>query len=94
MSEKAFRIVGKGMSLSEQHLGVLVQVCGFFFCYDSHVHHCHSGDLLQVYQTHAKDIRDSVSRETGTSISQYRNLEWRIDLEVGIVYGVEHLVDL
>ncbi|RMX70020.1 hypothetical protein DD238_000699 [Peronospora effusa] len=39
--------------------------------------------LAKLYKAHVKDIRECVSRETGTSISQYRNLEWRIDLELG-----------
>ncbi|CAH0474583.1 unnamed protein product [Peronospora belbahrii] len=61
MSESAFRMVVKGMSLSEHHVDA----------------------LAQLYQVHVKTIRACVSRETGTSISHYRNLEWRIDLELG-----------
>ncbi|CAI5745226.1 unnamed protein product [Peronospora destructor] len=61
MSQDVFRMVVKGMSLPEQHVGV----------------------LAKFYKAHVKDIRECVSRETGTSISQYRNLEWRIDLELG-----------
>eukprot|EP00644_Phytophthora_capsici_P004752 jgi/Phyca11/557860/estExt2_Genewise1.C_PHYCAscaffold_10015 len=43
----------------------------------------HVDVLAQLYETHAKGIRECVSRETGTSVPHYRNLEWRIDLELG-----------
>ncbi|KAF4318385.1 hypothetical protein BBO99_00007444 [Phytophthora kernoviae] len=39
--------------------------------------------LTQLYAAHAEDIRACVTKETGTSIPHYRNLEWRIDLELG-----------
>uniref|UniRef100_M4B8K6 COMM domain-containing protein n=1 Tax=Hyaloperonospora arabidopsidis (strain Emoy2) TaxID=559515 RepID=M4B8K6_HYAAE len=29
------------------------------------------------------DIRECISKDMGTSVPQYRNLEWRIDLELG-----------
>ncbi|KAG7392814.1 hypothetical protein PHYPSEUDO_014301 [Phytophthora pseudosyringae] len=61
MSEHAFRLVLKGMTLPEQHVEV----------------------LAQLYEAHAKDIRDCVSKEIGTSVPHYRSLEWRIDLELG-----------
>ncbi|KAG7398386.1 hypothetical protein PHYBOEH_011187 [Phytophthora boehmeriae] len=60
LSEQAFRLVLKGMEMSEDHVEVLVQ----------------------LYTTHASDIRECVSKETGTSVPHYRNLEWRIDLEL------------
>ncbi|KAL3663199.1 hypothetical protein V7S43_011609 [Phytophthora oleae] len=43
----------------------------------------HVDVLAQLYEAHAKGIRECVSRETGTSLLHYRNLEWRIDLELG-----------
>ncbi|KAH7491666.1 hypothetical protein KRP22_002865 [Phytophthora ramorum] len=43
----------------------------------------HVDVLAQLYEAHVKDIRECVSRETGTSVPHYRNLEWRIDLELG-----------
>ncbi|POM77649.1 COMM domain containing protein 2 [Phytophthora palmivora] len=61
MSERAFRLVLKGMTLSDEHVEV----------------------LAQIYEAHSKSIRECVSRETGTSVPHYRNLEWRIDLELG-----------
>ncbi|KAE9008810.1 hypothetical protein PR001_g15978 [Phytophthora rubi] len=61
LSERAFRLVLKGMTLPEQHVEV----------------------LAQIHEAHAKDIRECVSRETRTSVPHYRNLEWRIDLELG-----------
>uniref|UniRef100_A0AAV1TUH0 COMM domain-containing protein n=1 Tax=Peronospora matthiolae TaxID=2874970 RepID=A0AAV1TUH0_9STRA len=62
MSEHAFRLVMKEMSLPEQHVDVLVQ----------------------LFDAHKSDIRGCISNDTGTSVPQYRNLEWRIDLELGI----------
>ncbi|ETI42547.1 hypothetical protein F441_12346 [Phytophthora nicotianae CJ01A1] len=61
MSERAFRLVLKGMTLPEHHVEV----------------------LTQLYGAHGTDIRECVSRDNGISVPHYRNLEWRIDLELG-----------
>ncbi|KAI9984149.1 hypothetical protein PInf_005442 [Phytophthora infestans] len=43
----------------------------------------HIDVLVQLYSAHGNDIRECVSRENGTSVPRYRNLEWRIDVELG-----------
>ncbi|CAI5736529.1 unnamed protein product [Hyaloperonospora brassicae] len=43
----------------------------------------HVDVLVQLFDAHRIDIRQCVSKDTGTCVPQYRNLEWRIDLELG-----------
>uniref|UniRef100_K3WSH6 COMM domain-containing protein n=1 Tax=Globisporangium ultimum (strain ATCC 200006 / CBS 805.95 / DAOM BR144) TaxID=431595 RepID=K3WSH6_GLOUD len=43
----------------------------------------HAEELTKLYLDNLDAIKESVCRETGTTLPRYRSLDWRIDLEVG-----------